>query len=114
MLLIQQITTDALQQQSVVIDGGQQVLLQLYYRPEQYGWFFNVIQYNDFTLKGLRITNSPNMLYQWRNQIPFGIACYTNQLREPTQQEDFATGAAKLYILSAAEVLQYKEFLENG
>lgn len=114
MLLIKQITTDPLQQQSVVLPNGQQVLIQLYFRPMQFGWFFNLIQYSDFTLKGLRITNSPNMLYQWRNKIPFGIACYSTELREPQLQQDFASNNSKLYLLTAAEVEVYREFLQNG
>lgn len=114
MLLINQITDDPLQQQRILLSDGTQVLIQLYFRPMQYGWFFNTIQYGDFTLNGLRVTNSPNMLQQWRNQIPFGIACYTVNLREPSQQEDFSSGNAKLYLLTAAEVNQYTEFLRNG
>lgn len=114
MLLIRQITKDPLQQQSVVLPDGTSVTLQFYYRPLQLGWFLNSITYGEFVLKGLRITNSPNMLHQWRNQIPFGLACYTDGLREPTQQEDFFSGAAKLYLLTEEEVEEYTEFLENG
>lgn len=114
MLLIQQITDDPLQQQTLVLADGSQILIQLYYRPLQTGWFINQLTYNSFQLQGLRITNSPNMLLQWENIIPFGLACYTTGAREPTQQEDFASGAAKLYLLSQAEVAQYMEILRNG
>lgn len=114
MLLIGQITADPLQQQSPLLSDGSQFLLQMYYRPLQYGWFINELTYGDFTLQGLRITNSPNFLYQWRNKIPFGLACYTQGNREPTQQGDFASGQAQLYLLTAAEVAAYEQYLTNG
>lgn len=114
MLLIQQITSDALQQQTLVLPTGDTFLLQLYFRPMQYGWFINQLTYGDFQLQGLRISNNPNLLYQWRNKLPFGLACYSSSGREPSQQEDFSSGASKLYVLTAAEVRAYTEILENG
>lgn len=114
MLLINQITSDPLQQQNLVLSDGTQVLIQLYFRPLQFGWFINVLSYGDFKLQGLRITNSPNMLYQWRNKLPFGLACFTTNLREPSQQDDFSSGASKLYLLTEAEVNEYTEFLTHG
>lgn len=80
----------------------------------QYGWFITELLYPDFTLRGLRITNSPNMLYQWRNLIPFGLACFSAGNREPSLQDDFVSGASKLYILSEEEVAEYTEYLKGG
>lgn len=114
MKLIQQITSDPLQQQSLILDDGTAVKIQLYFRPMQFGWFINELSYGDFLLQGLRITNNPNMLHQWRNKLPFGLACYTTGNREPTQQEDFSSATAKLYLLTAEEVEAYTEYLENG
>lgn len=114
MLLIQQITTDPLQKQVLVLQDGTTVSLELYFRPQQTGWFVNEMVYGDFILRGLRITNSPNMLNQFRNQLPFGFACFSSANREPSQQEDFSSGASKLYILTQAEVLAYAEFLSAG
>lgn len=114
MLLIQQITSDALQQQTLVLPDGSGVLLQIYFRPMQYGWFINELTWNDFTIKGLRITNSPNMLHQFRHQLTFGLGCFSSANREPSLQEDFSSGASKLYLLSETEVEEYVEFLQNG
>lgn len=109
------VTNDPYQQQNVVLPDGTLFLLQLYFRPLQYGWFINEISWgDDFKIYGLRITNSPDMLYQWRNKIPFGLACYSTALREPSQLDDFASEASKLYLLSADEVEAYKEFLTSG
>jgi hypothetical protein len=114
MLLIQQVTTAPLQKQVLVLQDGTTISLELYYRPQQNGWFVNELVYGDFTLRGLRISNSPNMLNQWRNLLPFGFACFSAANREPTQQEDFSSGASKLYILTEAEVAAYAEFLSAG
>lgn len=114
MRLLQQVTTDPLQQQTIVLDDGTSFLIQLYFRPMQFGWFVNTLTYGDFTLHGLRITNSPNMLHQFRNRLPFGLACYSTANREPSQQQDFSSRASKLYLLSAEEVAQYTEFLTSG
>lgn len=114
MLLVQKVTSNPFQTQNLVLDDGTIIGLTLYFRPLQYGWFINELTYLDFTLKGLRICNSPNMLFQWQHKLPFGIACYSMANREPQLQQDFSSGNSKLYILTQAEVAAYTSFLENG
>jgi hypothetical protein len=128
MYKILQITKDPLQRFNLILLDGSALQMEIYYRPMQYGWFINSLVYaaatanygapsnysGQFTIQGMRITNSPNMLHQYRNQISFGLACYTNGGREPTQQEDFESGASSLYILTSEEVAQYAELLSNG
>lgn len=114
MLLIQQVTAAPLQKQTLVLPEGTTLALTLSFRPMQFGWFVNELKYSDFTLHGLRITNSPNMLNQWRNLIPFGFGCFSTANREPSQQQDFSSGASKLYILTQAEVTEYAGFLNLG
>lgn len=117
MYLIQQITSDPLQEQTLILPTlGTSISLSMYYVPLQYGWFIPELSYQNFNLNGLRITVSPNMLHQFRNQIPFGLACYGNNgvTREPTQQQDFSSGAFSLYLLSAAEVAQYAQVLAGN
>lgn len=112
MYLIQQVTDQALQTQTLILPDGTSLQLTIYFIPMQYGWFITSLVYGGFTLQGLRITVNPNMLRQFKNQIPFGLACYSNgQVREPTQQEDFQSGAFSLYILASAEVTQYEQIL---
>lgn len=113
MFLIQQITNDPLQKQTLILPDGTQLTLTIYFVPLQLGWFITNLTYQSFVIQGLRITNSPNMLLQFQHQIPFGLACFSTQNREPSQQQDFSSGASQLYILSAAEVAQYQELL-NG
>jgi hypothetical protein len=114
MYLVQQFTSDAAQKTTLVLPDGSQLSMQIYFRPMQLGWFIDNLTYGSFVLNGLRITNSPNMLNQFRNQIPFGLACYSTDNREPSQASDFSSGASKLYLLTQAEATAYAEFLANG
>jgi hypothetical protein len=52
-------------------------------------------------------------LFQYMNQIPFGLACYSKQNREPSLQNDFLSGATSLYILSEAECQEYLELVRG-
>lgn len=114
MISINNITDYPNQQLSVVIEDGSSFTMKLYYMPQQQGWFINNLVYGDFTLNGLRITNNPNMLLQWKNLIPFGLACFSKANREPTLQQDFYSGASTLYVLSAQEVADYYSYIEGG
>lgn len=113
MYLISKITSDTSQTQQIIIPNGDPVQLTIYFRPMQYGWFITELTWKNFTLNGLRICNSPNLLYQWKNVLPFGLACFSTDNREPTQQQDFLSKASQLYILSPEEVVEYTEFLTS-
>jgi hypothetical protein len=108
---IQNITSDPSQERIIVLPDGTFFDFTMYYSDQQYGWFITNMTYGSFTLNGLRITNNPNMLRQFKNQIAFGLACFTDGNREPTQIQDFSSGAASLYMLDSSEVQQYEEFL---
>lgn len=110
---VQQITDAFLQKQTPILTDGTPLQLQIKFVPLQFGWFIDSLVYKDFVLNGFRISNSPNMLYQFKNLIPFGLACISKGDREPTLQQDFLSGASKLYILSAEEVQQYSDFLSG-
>lgn len=114
MFLIQQVTAYPLQSQNLTLPDGTLVSFTLYFVPMQYGWFITNLTYGSFILNGLRVSNSPNMLLQYQNQIPFGIACYSQNNREPSQQEDFATGASQLYLLDQEDCQEFFNYLQTG
>lgn len=111
---IQVITADPSQTQAIPIQDGSSFTFTLYYVDLQYGWWITNFTYGDFVLQGFRVFNSPNMLQQYRNQIPFGLACYTVGQREPTQLQDFSSEASTLWVLTQAEVAQFNTFLTTG
>lgn len=114
MNLINTLTSYPLQQQTFVLPDGTTFSMSIYYVPMQNGWFITNLTYQSFTVNSIRITNNANMLYQWRNLLPFGLACFSPSQREPSQQQDFVSGASSLYVLTAAEVEAYAAFLEMG
>lgn len=115
MFIIQNLTTAPLQKQTLILPDGSSTTMTIYFVPLQYAWFITSLTYKNFTVNGLRLTVSPNMLRQFKNKIPFGLGCFANNVsREPTLQQDFSSGAFSLYILSKAEVDAYEALLANG
>lgn len=110
MYRIENLSSGANQKQVLLLPDGTGITIELRFVEMQYGWFMNMT-YGDFILNGIRIVNSPCMLYQFRNQLPFGLAVFTEGGREPTLQDDFLSGASKLYILTESEVEEFTEFL---
>ena len=113
MYLIQGVTEDTNQKQNLVLPDGTSLSLTLKFIPMQYGWFIQELVYGGFTLQGFRVVTSPNMLHQYLNQIPFGLACYTKDNLEPTQQKDFSSGYATLYLLDDDELVLYEALLSD-
>lgn len=98
----------------MTLPDGTLINLSLRYVELQNGWFADIAYTGTpFTLNGLRITQSPNMLRQWKNLIPFGLGCFTQNGQEPTLLQDFASGYAKLYVLSADDVALFERFLAS-
>lgn len=111
MYRVQNIGSDPNQKQTLVLPDGTFIELTIQFVPMQLGWFITELKYGDFELHGVRIVNSPDMLYQFRNQIPFGIACYSNGDREPSLIDDFASDASRLFILTEDDVQAYTDYL---
>lgn len=117
MYQVQQITTDSTQNLNLLLPDGTAIQLTLNFKPMMLGWFIQAISYTkgniSFALNNLRIVVSPNMLHQWRNIIPFGIACQSVANREPSLQQDFSSGNSNLYVLTPEEVEEFEELI-NG
>jgi hypothetical protein len=107
MNLITGITDSPSQVFTLPIQDGSSAVITLTYRPQQFGWFFNLVWNGlsqTFTLNSVRLTTFPNVLRQYRNQLPFGLWCAVIGNAEPTYQNDFLTGRATLYLLAPADV----------
>lgn len=117
MYTVQQVTSDAQQSMRLLHPVlGKPIALTIEYRSNQYGWYLTSLTYDDknFAIGTMRIVAHPNLLHQWKNILPFGLACYTTGNREPSQRDDFTNGDATLYLLDAAEVAAYTGYLANG
>lgn len=113
MLQITELTSEPKQIQTLTLPDGTDVVLSIEYKPMQSGWFIESITHENWVARNLRIVTSPNMLRQYKNQIPFGLACFVTDGHEPVLQEDFSQARAQLFILTAEEVDDYEEILSG-
>ena len=114
MYKISAITSDPLQKQTFNLPDGTQLKMTIYFVYQQRGWFIRELVYNNIVIRGMRICNGINILEQFKNKLPFGLACLTKANREPMNIEDFSSGASALYILSASEVQSYSRYLSGS
>lgn len=103
MLQINGLTNDAMQQ--FVLNGipGVSVNVLLRFMPRIQIWNMDISSGN-FTAEGIPVLCGPNILRRWKNIIPFGIACTDIYQIDPYTVNDFALGAASLYLLNSADV----------
>jgi hypothetical protein len=103
MLYISKITNDP--QQSMILTGlqGKRIAVALRYLPRVRQWIMDISD-GVTTVNGLVITNSPNILRQWRNTFGFGIMCLRLDGLDPYALDDFANRVASLYLLDADDV----------
>lgn len=113
MLKVNGLSDYSKQNLTLVTTDGENIVMAIEYKPQQKGWFFTELSYGDFTINNMRITTGPNIIRQFKNKVPFGICVVTNENQEPTEQQDFASGRSKMYVLTAEEVQQYEDYL-NG
>lgn len=110
MYYVDVINDNASQIMSLVLDNGKNVNLKIRYSANQKGWFYD-LSYLDFNLYGRRIVTSQNMLRQFKNFIPFGIAILTTDGYEPIFIDDFKTKRANMYVLNQEDVQTVESFL---
>lgn len=104
MQLLNNLTDAADQVMTVTIADGSLATLEFFYRPAVQRWTLD-ITHPLLTMHGFNVCLGPNILRQWRNIIPFGIAVTSTIGLDPIQVDDFANGVCSVYTLSAAEVL---------
>ena len=87
---------------------GSTIEITLSYRPAIQMWFADIVN-DDFSVYGMRVCNSPNLLQQYSKLIPFGINVNIPDGSEPFLVNDFSTGRVELGILTSDEVDQINE-----
>jgi len=105
---IMDLSNEYKQKFKVQIEGGDLLEIELWFVPNQIGWFFNV-KYGDFESSGLHLANSPNLLDPYFHVLRFGLACIVEDGQEPYFLDDFITGRVGLYILTEDECKQVQE-----
>jgi hypothetical protein len=105
MQLLNVLTDDADQKVSVSLPDGSLMQLEFIYRPGIQRWTVD-INYGTFQLVGFILACGPNILRQWRNLLPYGMAVQSTDLIDPVLISDFLNGRISVYILWEAELQQ--------
>lgn len=103
MLYINKITNAA--QQQLILTGipGLQITMTLRFMPRVQRWVMGV-KWQDFEAEGIVLVGSLNLLRQFKNTLPFGIACLRADGLDPYQIDDFQNEVANLYLLDSTDV----------
>lgn len=102
MIKLTNLTNYPYQSMTLAGNSGQKIKFTLKYQPSQQLWYYNV-RYLSFSLNQSTLVVSPNLLYQFSKNIPFGIACSSTDGWDPYYLNDFALGRISIYLLSEAE-----------
>jgi hypothetical protein len=86
--------------------------VQIFFKEQQKGWFIS-FDYEGFSVRSMRIVTSGNFLHQYRNLIPFGLACTVENNQEPMLRDDFLSKRAILYLLTQNEVTAFSEAISG-
>lgn len=85
------------------LQDGTTVDITLIYQATSERWIMN-LSYAGTVINGLGVCCDPNILRQWKNVFPFGIACATDDQTDPFAVDDFSSGRASLFLLTAEDV----------
>lgn len=103
MRYINKLNSDPFQTAYLTGNAGQRIRMDLRYNPTQKVWMAD-FSLGTFTINGISVVKSPNLLRNYRNIIPFGLVVTTADGQDPRNVEDFSTQYAAMYLLTKDEV----------
>lgn len=90
------------------LPDGTTVDVVLIYAAAAERWVMD-ISYGNTVVKGVGVCCFPNLLRPWKNILPFGLSCTSNNQTDPFTPNDFSNGRVNLFLLTAEEVVQIEE-----
>lgn len=103
MNLIDNLTAFSDQVTNLILDDRSVAVVRFKFDGNTERWRIDV-SYGTREMTGIGLCCHPNILRQWRNVIPFGLACVTSDQTDPVRSVDFATGRVKMYLLNQSDV----------
>jgi hypothetical protein len=108
MLRIDGISDEPFQLHKLAIEGSADLAeMTLIWRETQNFWFMN-LTWGSFSVQGIRVCHLPNILTQFANILPFGIAIYSTNGQDPFLLQSFSNGTTALILLNSTEVAEYE------
>lgn len=111
--LITNLTNFADQLTTLQLPDGSNATVEVIYNGATERWTMNVT-YGTFAVNGINMCCYPNLLRQWQNVLPFGIACVTADQTDPVDINDFYTGRVSLYLLTQADIASINTTVFGG
>lgn len=100
---ISNLTNFANQTTQLQLPDGTIATMQLIYQGAPERWIMNV-SYGTFTASGIGVCTYPNILRQWKEILPFGLAFVTADQTDPFDINDFSTGRVAVYLLDETDI----------
>jgi len=97
------LTDDADQRMFYTLADGSAVQMEFVYRPAIQRWSVS-LSYGSLSLSGYLLCAGPNVLRQWRNLVPFGMAVASLDGQDPVAIDDFTTGRVQVFMIEGQEV----------
>jgi len=96
-------------------NGNGDVTFTLHYRSRTREWTADISFGDNFVVNGLKLAVSPNLLYQWHNNIPFGLFIQSIDGLDPLFIDDFISGGrVKMFLLTSSEVSTTQNLVISG
>ena len=103
MIELTNLTNEAKQSMILVGTNNEQIPFDLTYFPTQQLWSFN-ISYLDFEAKGITLVCAPNILYKFKNLLPFGIGVISTDGGDPYYIDDFIVKRIRIFLLDETDL----------
>jgi hypothetical protein len=96
------IKENANQSLNFVLEDGNTFTIDLQFRSNVNAWYYTITS-DVFTIRNKRLVNSPNVLFQYKNILKFGISVISNDGQDPAFITDFSTGRIRLFVIENTE-----------
>jgi hypothetical protein len=110
---ITNLTNFADQVTQLQLPDGSLATMELIYQGTTERWIMN-ITYGTFTANGIGVCTYPNILRQWKEILPFGIAFVTADQTDPFDINDFSTGRVSVYLLDQTDIATIESTVFGG
>lgn len=92
----------------VNLPDGTLVTVNLAYLAGTQRWMMN-LTYKDVVINGIGVCVHPNLLRQFREQIPFGFSCTATNGIDPIASDDFTNLRCAFFLLSESDIAEIEK-----
>ena len=111
---ITEITSEPQQQHFLIIEGNyDKATLTLEYKPNLNAWFYSLV-WQTFSIYNQQLCRGPNIIRQFKNQLPFGIGIVTKNNLDPMTDDEFTNGNTSFYLLNSDDVTSVETYFYGG